>query len=93
MKCSIMLPFIRVCTVKVKRFFIQKNKIFLKIKPDRYIQWTIPILLYQTRSKNLLVYKGSLNHRPEMGHLISFRISILKLQFVCLAAKHSQLHD
>ena len=26
-----------------------------------YIQWTIPSILYQTRGKNLLVYKGFIN--------------------------------
>ena len=35
---------------------------FLKIttRPDnpRYVQWTIPSILYQTRQKNPLVYKG-----------------------------------
>ena len=33
---------------------------FGKLLPDtlRYVQWTIPSLLYQTRRKNPLVYKG-----------------------------------
>ena len=35
------------------------------ILPDtpRYLQWTIPNLLYQTRRKNPLVYKGLNRHR------------------------------
>ena len=63
MKCSIMLHFIRVNTVKVKKD-LQTDKIIQYLKkniiPDapRYVQWTIPNLLYQTRRKNLLVYKG-----------------------------------
>ena len=52
----------RVYTVNVKKIFRQKNTIFKnKIQPDtpRYVvQWTIPSLLYQTRRKNPLVYKG-----------------------------------
>ena len=53
--------FIRVYTFcKGKKIFRQKNTIDLKLYPDnpRYVQWTIPSLLYQTRRKNPLVYKG-----------------------------------
>ena len=34
--------------------------IFCKLQPDtrRNVQWIIPSLLYQTRRKNALVYKG-----------------------------------
>ena len=63
MKCSIMLHFIRVYIVwKGKKDNQTKEyNIFWKLKPDtpRYVQWTIPSLLYQTRRKNPLVYKGS----------------------------------
>ena len=47
--------------VKVKQIFRQKNTIFFKnynLTPHRYVQWTIPSLLYQTRRNNPLVYKG-----------------------------------
>ena len=49
------------CFEKVKLFFRNKSTIqFLKLKPDtpRYVQCTIPNLLYQTRRRNPLVYKG-----------------------------------
>ena len=56
-----MLHFIRVYTVcKGKKDLQTKNTIFfLFLQPDipRYVQWTIPSLLYQTRRKNSLVYK------------------------------------
>ena len=61
MKSSIMLHFIRVYTVcKGQKDVQTKNTIFLKIIiwHPWYVQWTIPSLLYQTRRKNSLVYKG-----------------------------------
>ena len=63
MKCSTMLHFIRLDTVcKGKKDLQTKeyNIFFLKLQPDtsRYVQWTIPHTLYQTRRKNPLVYKG-----------------------------------
>ena len=61
--CSIMLHFIRVYTVcKGKKIFRQKNTIFFEnynLTPlDMYNEQRIPSLLYQTRRKNTLVYKG-----------------------------------
>ena len=43
---------------KILRQIIQY--FFLKLQPNtpRYVQWTIPRLLYQTRRKNPLVHKG-----------------------------------
>ena len=61
MKCSIMLHFIQVYTVcKVKRSSDKRIQFKKKIKPDTptYVKWTILSLLYQTRMKNPLVYKG-----------------------------------
>ena len=63
MKCSIMWHIIRfyiVCKDK-KSSDKRIQYIFLDytLTPlDTYIQWTIPNLLYQTRRKNPLVYKG-----------------------------------
>ena len=69
MKCRIMRHFIRVCTVcKGKKDLQTKNTIFFLLLPDtpRYVQWTIQNLLYQTRGKNPLVYKGLRNINPFM---------------------------
>ena len=56
------------CLLKIKTSSDKKNNVFLCFflfffflrKPDtpRYVQWTIPSLLYQTRRKNPVVYKG-----------------------------------
>ena len=46
---------------KGKKIFRQMNTIyFWKLWPDipRYVQWTIPSILYQARRKNPLEYKG-----------------------------------
>ena len=61
MKCSIILHFFRVYTVlKVKKDLQTKeyNVFLINMTLPRYVQWTIPSLLYQTRKKNPLVYKG-----------------------------------
>ena len=60
-KCIIMLHFIRVYAVlEVKRSpdkTILLFKLYINRHP-RYAQWTIESLLYETRRKNPLVYKG-----------------------------------
>ena len=70
MKCSIMLHFIGVFTVCKGKKDLQpkEHNLSLKIKtsgdppppppPPRYVQWNITSLLYQTRRKTPLVYKG-----------------------------------
>ena len=63
MKFSIMLHFIRIYTVckELKKIFRQKNTIYFEkynLTLHRYVQWTIPSVLYKTRRKNPLVYKG-----------------------------------
>ena len=57
MECRIMWHFIRVYTVKVEKDIWT---FFFKLQPDTpsYAQWTIPSLMYKTRRKNPLVYKG-----------------------------------
>ena len=57
----IMWHFIRVYTVcKGKKDLQTKTQYFFKLQPDtpKYVQWTIPSLMYQARRKNPLVYKG-----------------------------------
>ena len=46
--------------VAVKDFQTKKYNIFFKLITwhPRYVQWTIPSLLFQTNRKNPLVYKG-----------------------------------
>ena len=64
MKCcmkQLMQHFIRVYTVcKGKKDLQTKEYIFKKtiVGHPRYVQWTIPSLLYHTRRNNPLVYKG-----------------------------------
>ena len=72
MKCSIMLHFIRVYAVKVKRSSDKRIQCYLKIITwhPRYVQWTIPSLVYQTKRKNPLVYKG-LSFEKCYHHLIN----------------------
>ena len=56
MKCNIMVY--TVC--KGKEDVQTKEYLIKKLKPDtpRFVKWTIPSLMYQTKRKNPLVYKG-----------------------------------
>ena len=59
MKCHITWHFIRVYSVCSAKTIVRQIMQYLKkyiTNTPRYIQWTIPILFYQTRRKNLLVY-------------------------------------
>ena len=61
MKCS-MLHFIRVYTVckGIKDFQTKEYNILLIVTwHPRYVEWTIPSLLYQSRRKNLLIHACS----------------------------------
>ena len=70
---TVMLHFIgSTLFVKLKKICRQKNAIFFKkLYPDtpKYVQWTIPSLLYQTRRKNPLVYKGLNIHTLHPNHI------------------------
>ena len=48
----------------------------------RYVQWTIPTLLYQTRRNNPLVYKGLKLERISRNNI-----------FIILLNKVIQMHD
>ena len=61
MRCTIILHFIRVFSVcKGKKRSSDKWIQYFLILPNfpRYVQWTIPSLLFQSRRKNPLVFKG-----------------------------------
>ena len=52
------------------------NKIVFKLLSDtpRYVQWTSPSLLFQTRRKNPLVYKGlTQKTKPILTTMLLFR--------------------
>ena len=48
------------CLLKQIRFSEKIQYVLLNynLTPPRYLQWTISSLLYQTRRKNSIVYKG-----------------------------------
>ena len=58
------------CLLSTKRYSIFLS-IFFKSSPDfpRYLQWTIPSLLYETRRKSLFIYKG-LTQKGDLGRYL-----------------------